>query len=46
MLAFLFWEGAMEKWIPIFWIIGLGVGLFLFLLFIDFLKGTLKKRPQ
>lgn len=36
----------MEKWMPIFVIIGGGIGIFVLLLFIDFLKGKMKKRPQ
>jgi len=29
-------EGAMEKWVPVLWIIGSGIGVFLLLLFIVF----------
>ena len=35
----------MGKWAPILWIGG-GVGIFVLLLLIDFLKGMMKKRLQ
>jgi hypothetical protein len=28
----------MEKWVPVLWIIGSGIGVFLLFLFIDLLK--------
>jgi len=47
MLAFLFLKGAhVERWIPLLWIIGGGIGILFLLLFIDFLKGRLKKRSH
>jgi hypothetical protein len=33
----------MEKWVPIFWIVGLCVGFFLVLMVLDFLKMKRKK---
>ena len=40
-----FHGGDMEKWLPIFWIIAYAAIFFALLLFIDFLKGRMKKRP-
>ena len=36
----------MEKWLPIFWIIAYAAFFFALLLFIDFLKGHMEKRPM
>ena len=36
----------MEKWIPIFWIVGGGIGILAVTLFIDLLKGKMKKQPR
>ena len=33
----------MEKWVPVFWIIGICVGFFLVLMILDFLKMKRKK---
>ena len=33
----------MEKWIPLFWIVGGGIGILALVLFIDALKGKVKK---
>ena len=34
----------MEKWIPLLWIVGGGIGILALVLFIDALKGKMKKR--
>ena len=34
----------MERWIPIFWIIGGGIGILALVLFVDSLKDKMKKR--
>jgi hypothetical protein len=36
----------MEKWAPIFWIIGICGGFFAFLLIIDLIKSKAKKGPD
>jgi hypothetical protein len=33
----------MEKWVPVFWIIGICLGFFLVLMILDFLKMKRKK---
>ena len=34
----------MEKWMPIFWILGIGIAILALLLVIDLLKSNKKKR--
>jgi len=34
----------MERWIPVFWILGLGIAVFGLIMLIDFLKGLFKKK--
>jgi hypothetical protein len=34
----------MEKWVPIFWILGISIGFFAVLMLVDYLKS--KRRPR
>jgi hypothetical protein len=36
----------MEKWLPIFWIIGSGVVFLAILILFEFVKDRIKKRPR
>lgn len=36
----------MERWIPVFWILGLGIFVFGLIMLLDFVKEHLKKRRK
>jgi len=35
-----------ERWIPVFWIIGLGIGVFALILLLDLVKERFKKKKR
>ena len=39
-------EGHMEKWLPIFWIIGSGAVFLAVVILFEFVKDRIKKRPR
>jgi hypothetical protein len=36
----------MERWIPVFWILGLGIGVFALILLLDLVKERFKKKKR